>query len=163
MPSQLLVVHERVGNWARQLRPRLAGRPVRLVETRSADDLEAALAGAACPILLVDLARRPRAALEDLDRGLRVSPGALALVLDPEGHEGAALLAREVGASHVAAGPVTPPAVVDLLSRWLPLAQRRSESAGWSAATPEPPEPEPWNWLTPMLNGLACEPRASRN
>ena len=163
MASQLLVIHERITNWARQIRPRLVGDPVRVVETRSASDLEAALAGSACPVVLLDLGRRPRAALDDLDRALRVAPDALVLVLDPESYDGAALLARELGATHVVSGPATPPAVAGLLGRWLPLARRRAESAGWSGSAPEPPEPEPWNWLTPLLNGTAEAPRPPRD
>jgi hypothetical protein len=147
----VVVTHERLGNWARQLRPRFLAWPIRWVETRSTADLEAALAGLACPVVLIDLGRRVRAGLEDLDRAAQAAPGALFLVLDPERHEGVATFARELGATHVVSGPVTPPEVVRLLARWLPLAQRLSERDGWSNA-PEPgPQPEPWNWLTPLL------------
>lgn len=150
----MLVIHERIGTWARHVRPRLtAGGPVRVVESRSAGDLAAALAGAACPVVVLDLGRRPRAALDDLDRALAVAPDALVLVLDPGPHAGAALLARELGATHVLSGPATPPAVAALVARWLPLARRRTEAVGWSVSAPDPPAPEPWNWLTPLLNG----------
>lgn len=161
LSSQALVIHERNGNWARQVRPRLGETPARVLETRSAVDLEAALSGAACPVVLIDLGRRPRAALDELDLVLRVAPDAMVLVLDPESHDGAALLARELGATHVVSGPATPPAVAALLARWLPLSKRRAESAGWSRSAPEPPEPEPWNWLTPLLSGVG-EPGAPR-
>jgi hypothetical protein len=151
----LLVIHERIGHWARHLRPRLADRPVRLAETRSTADLEAALvaAGVACPVVVIDLSRRVRNGLEDLGRALQLAPEALALVLDPLGHDGVALLAREIGATHVITGPTTPPTVVGLLNRWLPLAQRRGELSGWTgpAAGPPEPEPEPWHWLAPLL------------
>jgi len=149
LAGPVLVVHERIGTWARRLRPRLVAWPLRLVETRSGPDLQAAVAGAACPLVLIDLAGRPGPGLDALDRALRVAPDALSLVLDPEAHPGVPLLAWELGATHVVAGPVTPPAVAGLLARWLPLARRRAEAAGWSAT---PPEPEPWNWLTPLLN-----------
>ncbi len=155
----MLVIHERLGTWARHVRPRLAGgSPVRVVESRSPADLAAAVAGAACPVVLIDLGRRPRAALDDLDRALALAPDALVLVLDPEAHAGAALLARELGATHVLSGPATPPAVAALVGRWLPLARRRAEAAGWSVSPPDPPEPEPWNWLTPLLNGAPEAP-----
>jgi hypothetical protein len=84
-------------------------------------------------------------------------------VLDGEAHDGAALLARELGATHVLSGPVPPPAVAALLDRWLPLARRRTETAGWSTAAPEPPRPEPWNWLTPLLDRLEATPHAARD
>jgi DNA-binding NtrC family response regulator len=161
--SQMLVIHERIGSWARQIRGRVHVGGIRVVETRSATDLKKALAGAAYPLVVIDLGRRPRASLEDLDRAMRVAPDALVLVLDPESYEGAALLARELGAAHVMSGPVTPPAVACLLNRWLPLALRRAEAAGWSASAPEPAEPEPWNWLTPLLNGTAEAPRTTRD
>jgi hypothetical protein len=67
-----LIIHERLGNWARQLRPRLAAWPIRLVESRSLADLERALAGTACPILVIDLDRQPRAGLDDLERAARL-------------------------------------------------------------------------------------------
>ena len=123
-----VVIHERLGYWARHLRPRLAAWPIRWAETRSGSDLAAAVKGTACPILLIDLGKRPRAGLEDLDRALQAAPRALALVLDPGSHEGVAPLAREIGASHVISGVATPPAVVGLISRWLPLAQRAVET-----------------------------------
>lgn len=154
--SLAVVIHERRGTWARQLRPRLLAWPIRWLETRSTADLEAALSGMACPILLIDLARPPRAGLEDLDRAAQAAPNALILVLDPEAHEGVATLARELGATHVFSGPVTPPAVAALIARWLPIARRQAEGDGWSTALGPEPEPEPWNWLTPLLAGLAA-------
>ncbi len=81
----------------------------------------------------------------------------MALVLDGEGHEGVETLARELGASHVFSGSFTPPAVAQLLERWIPIAQHRAEQDGWSSASKPEPEPEPWNWLAPYLipNGFA--------
>ena len=35
-----LMLHERLGNWARQLRPRLHNLPIRWFETRSRADLD---------------------------------------------------------------------------------------------------------------------------
>jgi hypothetical protein len=158
-PASLVVVtHEQLGTWARQLRPRLLAWPIRWVETRSTADLEAALAGLACPVVLIDLGRRDRvrAGLDDLDRALQAAPNAMILVLDPQAHEGLATLARELGATHVFSGPVTPPTVAQMIARWLPMAQRQAEGDGW-ASTREPlPAPEPWNWLGPLL---AVRPR----
>jgi hypothetical protein len=147
LASQVLVVHERLGNWARHLRPRAAGWAARLVETRSTSDLEAALGGAPCPLVLIDVAQRPRAALDDLAVALLVAPEALTLVLNPLSLEGVAITARELGATHVVDGTIPPPAVAALLARWLPLAQRRAEAAGVDLEHPTPTEPEPWCWL----------------
>ena len=154
MASQVLVIHERIGNWARQLRPRLSERPVRVIETRSPADLDVAVRGGCLvyPVVLLDLARQVHRGLDDLQRVIAAAPDALVLVLDPLAHAGVALLAREAGAAHVIAGPVTPPAVERLLSRWLLLAQRRQDLDGWTRQASSEPEPEPWNWITPLLS-----------
>jgi CheY-like chemotaxis protein len=149
--SLVVVIHERLGTWARHLRPRFLAWPIRWVETRSTADLEAALTGLACPVVVIDLGRRVRAGLEDLDRAAQAAPNALFLVFDSEAHEGVAVLARELGATHVFSGPVTPPEVARLLARWLPLAQRLAESDGWSSTREPRPAAEPWNWLAPLL------------
>ena len=54
-----VILHERLGNWNRQLRPRLHDRPVRWFETRSRADLDGLLIGLACPVVLIDLGRHP--------------------------------------------------------------------------------------------------------
>ncbi len=137
-----LVVHERLATWARQLRPRVAGWPVHLVETRSAADLRAALAPGRGALVLIDLARGPARGLDDLARCGDATADALVLVLDPGAHPGVPTLARELGAAHVLTGPVNPPEVVGLLDRWCPLALRRAGRDGWGSL----PEPvlEPW-------------------
>ena len=157
MAFQLVVIHERISFWARHLRPRLADSSTRVIETRSRNDLESALhAGrGACPILVIDLGRRPGAGLDDLDRALAVAPGTMTLVLDPAAQSAVALLARELGATHVVSGSVTPPAVHQLLTRWLPLARQRADVVGWEGAAAGPSEPEPWNWLAPYLSETA--------
>ncbi len=138
-----LIIHERIATWARQIRPRVASWPVKVSETRSAADLERALKGSACPLVVADLARWPRQGLDDLERALTPSANALVLVLDPGANAGLAALAREIGGTLVLSGPATPPQVVAVLSRWLPLAQARAEADGWSGE-PEP-EAEPWD------------------
>lgn len=138
-----LIVHERIGTWARQLRPRVAGWPVRLVETRSASDLVAALTGSACPIGVFDLSGRFRAGLDELDRAVDLAPAGLFLAFDDTGRPELADLARELGASHVLPSTTPPPAVVAVLARWLTLARRRAEAEGW-AVTPDEPRPD---WL----------------
>jgi CheY-like chemotaxis protein len=156
--NPVLVIHERHGIWVRHLRPRLADQPIRVVETRSREDLATVLAGGSgvCPIVLIDLARRPRAGLEDLDLARRLAPDSLILLLDPEALEGVALLARELGATDVVTGAATPPQLLRIVTRWLPLSRLRCESAGWSGSATEPPEPEPWNWLTPYFKAISA-------
>ncbi len=151
MASQILVVHERIGMWARQIQPRVAGWPLRLVETRSALDFAPVLTETPCPLVVLDVAHRPRAALEDLDRALVLAPQALALVLNPLATEGVAPIAWELGATYVLDGPCTPPEVIGWLSRWLPLARRRTEAAGRAWSSLAPPEANSWDWLTPYL------------
>ena len=89
-----VILHERRGNWARQLRPRLHNQPVRWFETRSRADLTGVLTGLACPVILIDLGRHPAAGLMDLDLVLRLVSDARVLVLDPGSHDEAAGLAR---------------------------------------------------------------------
>lgn len=140
---QVVVIHERLGYWAGQLRARLADRPIRWRESRSAADLLAAVAAAPpWPIVVLDLGRRPRDGLEALAGASVGSAGMLALVLDPESVPGLAPTAMECGASLVLPGFVPPPRVAELVDRWLPLARRRSDAAGLSTADePDPDDP----------------------
>jgi ActR/RegA family two-component response regulator len=147
----VLVIHERQAQWARQLRPRLASWRVRIVETRTAADLETALRGLACPIVVIDLGQRPLAGLEALDRVVRVAPDALILVLDPAANQEVAVVARALGATHVLEGHALPPAIVSLLERWLPLAQQHAIDSGWSRAPDSPQFAEPWAVLASVL------------
>ncbi len=141
-----LIIHERLARWGRQLRPRVATWPVRVHETRSSSDLVVALGRSACPILIIDLTDRPRQGLEALERAMANSPNLLTLALESGSHPEVLSLARELGATHVVSGLATPPDVMAILARWLPLAIRRAESDGW-AGDPEP-EPEPWEVAT---------------
>lgn len=141
MPPATVVTHERRATWARHLRPRLAGPSglaggVRWVESRSGDDLERAVRAAAAPVVVLDVADRPRAMLEDLDRAARASSSALFLVLDPRAHPGVAPLAFELGATLVLPGIVPPPRVSAMVLRWLRLARRRAEVDGWAPEGP---------------------------
>ncbi len=143
MPSTTVVTHERRATWARHLRPRLAAGagpgPIRWIESRSGDDLERAVRGVSAPVVVLDVADRPRAMLEDLDRAARAAPAGLFLVLDPRAHPGVSALAFELGATLVMAGVVPPPRVAEMVLRWLPLSRRRAESDGWA-----PDDPGPW-------------------
>lgn len=138
MSRTTLIVHERLAHWARQLRPRVATWPVRLVETRSASDLGRVWQGAAYPMVVADLDRWPSRGLADLVRARPIASEALVLVLDPGRNPGVPRLAREVGATQVFSGVVTPPMVFALLERWLGIAQQRAALLGWTGD----PEPE---------------------
>jgi len=155
-----VVIHERLGYWARHLKPRLVGWPIALVETRSAADLEAALRATASPIVVIDVADRPLAAMGDLDRAMRTAPSALVLILDPRAHDGIAPVAFELGASHVLTGGVVPPAVAVFLTRWVRLAQTRNEADGWSL--PAEAEPELWSGLATPPSSSSSTARAAR-
>jgi hypothetical protein len=155
-----VIVHERLGNWVRQLRPRLWDQPVRWFETRSAGDLEDVLAGLACPVVVIDLGRHPAAGWEALGLVALRAPDARILVLDAEAHSAVPGLARQLGATHVVSGFVPPPAIAELLARWIALARRSLEQAGWSRTTVPPSESDPWSWLSEYLNdgGRAFHP-----
>ena len=75
MTRMAVILHERLGTWSAQLRPRLQGRPVHWIETRSAADLDKALLGLACPVVLIDLKRNVVKGLSDLDRLMASFPG----------------------------------------------------------------------------------------
>jgi len=146
-----VILHERLGNWVRQLRPRLHHQPVRWFETRSRADLAGVLTGLASPVVLIDLARHPAAGLMDLDLVVRQASDARVLVLDPESHHEAAGLARELGATHVVSGFVPPPYVAALLTRWIALAERHIERDGWSRTSFPESQSSRWGWLAAYL------------
>jgi hypothetical protein len=133
-----LILHERLGNWARQLRPRLHDLPIRWFETRSRADLDAVLTGLACPIVLIDPGKHLATGLLDLDLVQSRAPDALILVNNPDSHTEVTALARELGATYVLSGFVPPPEVAGLLIRWIALARRRIDRDGWSrTSSPE--------------------------
>jgi hypothetical protein len=146
-----VILHERLGNWVRQLRPRLHDQPVRWFETRSQADLDAVLTGLASPVVLIDLGQRGAAGLNDLNHVFRRASDAWVLVLDPEANDGVARLARDLGATYAVSGFVPPPVVADLLTRWVALAVRRIERDGWSRTSFPETETEPWSWLADLL------------
>jgi hypothetical protein len=141
-----VILHERLGTWSAQLRPRIQGRPVHWIETRTATDLDKALLGRACPVVLIDLRRNVLEGLSDLERMMRLFPGTRVLVLDPDAHDGLAELARELGATHVISGFVPPPEVACLIGRWITLAELQTDRAGWSRpiTADTPLDPEEW-------------------
>jgi hypothetical protein len=146
-----VILHERLGNWNRQLRPRLARQHVRWFESRSTADLRAILVGIAFPVVLIDLSRQPVDGLAALDLVRSRAPEARCLVLDPEAKPDIRSLARELGATHVCSGFVPPPFVAGLVDRWITMARQGIESAGWSLTTFPETATEPWSWLADHL------------
>ncbi|ODT99177.1 MAG: hypothetical protein ABS79_04825 [Planctomycetes bacterium SCN 63-9] len=137
------------------MRPRLHGRGVRWFETRSASDLDKAVARRSTPIAVIDLAQRSLDGLADVDRIRKLAPGSLILVIDPDANDEVAELARELGATLVFSGAVPPPEVSRLLNRWIDLAASRTGREGWSRSDDGDTLPEPWNWLNPYLKGIS--------
>ncbi len=143
-----VILHERLGNWIRQLRPRLYEQPVRWFESRSTRELEVLLTGLAFPVVVIDLDRHAAAGLKDLSLvSLRV-PDARILAIDPEGLAEVAGMARELGATHVFSGFVPPPIIADLVAHWIASARRSIERAGWSRTSFPDSETDPWSWLS---------------
>jgi hypothetical protein len=150
-----LILHERRGNWARQLRPRLSDLPIRWFETRSTADLDAVLTGIAAPVVLIDLASRLVEGLLSLRMILRRASDARVLLLNPDLYPAAAVFARELGATHILSGFVPAPELASLLRRWVMLARSRIEHGGWSRVLNPDLESEPWSWLALYLTDRA--------
>jgi hypothetical protein len=151
-----VILHERLGQWNRQLRPRLHDQRIRWFETRTRGDLDNVLIGLYCPVVLIDLGNHPTTGLQDLERVVDRASDAQVLVLDPECHSGVAGLARELGATHVASGCVPPPWVASLLVRWIELAQRTIDRNGWSVASLADHTTDPWAWLADLIDDPKC-------
>ena len=147
MSRPCIVLHERRGVWAGQLRPRLSSCAVRWLESRSRADLIAGVGASSCPIVVLNLGSRLRANLEDLFQAARAAPNGLFLVLDAEARPGVTTLARELGATHIWSGVAPPPAVADWLRGWIDLAQRRILVDPQHDAPSQEPEPQPWAFL----------------
>ena len=161
MTSGLVITHERRANRAGALKPRLQGQGVRLVETRSLADLASAVAGHPVPVVVIDAGDQSGPTLSALEAIRPIAPEALTIVLDPGRHAGLTDAAREMGATLVLAGVVTPPRLADLVLRWLELAGERAGRAGWfPKARPEGGGPTPWERLlagedpAPFLDAL---------
>jgi hypothetical protein len=148
-----VILHERLGTWIRQLRPRLYDRPVRWFESRATSELDVLLTGLALPLVLIDLGRDAAAGLRDIGLvSLRV-PDARILAIDSGGRPDVAAAAREMGATHVFSGFVPPPVVAELMSHWIMAARLGIERAGWSRTTFPDTETDPWSWLSDYLDG----------
>lgn len=150
-----LVLHEHKTHWARYVRPRAKSWGVRMIETRTAEALLRQFD--ACPVGLGVL---------DLTTNLEATLGALAsadsiddwlvLALNPISSPDLDWVARECGAALVLAGTVTPPRVLSILERWVPLASARSKALGWSARDTS----DESDWITSLLEPPR-QPRSS--
>ncbi|WZO96305.1 hypothetical protein EP7_003296 [Isosphaeraceae bacterium EP7] len=147
--TRTIITHERRGLWARQLRPRFPSESIRWVETRSTADLRAALLGRSRPIVVLDLGDPLRRGLAELAEAREAAPDALIVVVEPRSRPAAVALAPEMGATLVLPGVVVPPAMVNLLTRWIALADARSDADGWS------PDREPKPGLIDELIAIA--------
>ncbi len=140
-----IILHERRSRWARRLRPLADGWGVRIIETRSPPELEAAASGSACPVVLVEAAARPRTALFEVNAARQTAPSALILaIVDREWPEYSLALA-EAGATITLPATIPPPLVIETIGHWVDLARDRSGRAGW--ADDRRPVPEPWEAL----------------
>ena len=146
-----LILHERRGNWARSLRPRMGDLPIRWFESRSTADLLDAARGLTAPVVLIDLGEEPYGPLEDLTRLIDVSPSARVLILDPWERPEVGESARALGASHRISGFVPPTEVAELLARWVLLAAEETDRQGWSRPLPADPARQPLAWIDELI------------
>lgn len=157
-PPPVVVLHERSGGWARQLRSRLGAGPARWVETRSTAELLDAVAGGASPVVLIEAGRDPEAALRDLAMVVARGSSPLTLFIDPIGRPEVVEMAREFGATHVGAGRFTPPEVAALIGRWIELSARAGAREGWSRPRPADPARNPSAWVDELVAEAARPP-----
>ncbi|MDG3003580.1 hypothetical protein [Paludisphaera mucosa] len=163
-PPPVVVLHERSGAWARQLRPRFQREPVRWFETRSTADLLAAISAATTPIIVIEAGPDPIPALRDLAAVLARGSSPLVLLLDAEGRPEVAAVARELGASLAEPGRATPPQVAAWLARWLALAAKAIRAEGWSRPSPADPAREPTAWIEEQIAAAArIEPESDED
>ncbi len=156
-----VILHERLGNWSGQLRRRLADRPIRWFETRSAADLAGVLDGLAAPVVLIDLGRQLVQGLSDLTMVRDRCSDAFVLVLDPDANEDVPDLARELGATRVISGFVPPPDVANLIDRWIGLSSRAIDRGEWTRPLTANLSLGPEEWLESILaEGQRAGPRA---
>jgi DNA-binding response OmpR family regulator len=126
-----LILYERLAHWYRVLAAHLAEKPIRLVETRTADEMEQALDRSALPLVLIDLGDHPERALGVLERAARHRSEPIILVLVPQADPHLECVARELGVGDVLTRDVTPPELLALLQRWVLVLIRRLEKGGW--------------------------------
>ena len=69
--------------------------------------------------------------------------------------------ARELGATQVLSGPVTPIQVLDVMTRWLSLAQERVKLSELSLSESEPSGTDPLGWLESHIQRVSAGQRAT--
>lgn len=159
-PPPVVVLHERSGSWARQLRARLGNGPARWVETRSTADLLEAIAGAAAPVVLIEAGPDPAPSIHDLARVVARGSSPRILFIDPLGRLEAMDAARELGATLAVSGSAAPPEVAGLIGRWIELSRQAGAREGWSRPRPADPVRDPSAWIDDLVaestQGLDC-------
>lgn len=155
-PPPVVVLHERSGVWARQIRSRLGDVHARWFETRSAADLLAAASACTSPVVLIEAASDPAPALRDLALLAASASSPLILFVDPKGRPEVLGPARELGATLAASGRVTPPEVASLVARWLGLGRRALAREGWTRPIPADPAREPAEWVEEVVAEAAA-------
>jgi hypothetical protein len=141
-----LVIHERVANWTRQIRPHAASWPVRLVETRSGPEFRAAVARHGPSVAVVGLGNDPSGELMALHQAIESAPQLLSLVLEPAGRPGVVDLAREAGATMAYGTWEPPPRIIRLLRRLVDRAVVLQAACGWldESFHPSPDDLDAW-------------------
>lgn len=126
-----MVIHERLAHWTRQLRPYEGAWSVRLIETRSSDELFEAVSRAGTCVVVARLGDDPAGELGRLHEALTASPGTLCVLHDPLDRPGVQALARELGAAVAWGSEALPPEVVRLLERFTEIIRERRDRGGW--------------------------------
>ncbi len=152
-----MVLHERSGGWARQLRARLDHVPVRWFETRATAELLAAVSACTSPVVLIEAGAEPIPALHDLARVVARGAEPRVLFLDPASRPDVLGAARDLGATLAESGRITPPEVAALLARWIALAGRAVEREGWTRPLPADPVREPAAWVEEVVAEAVAE------
>lgn len=155
-PPPVVVLHERSGAWARQLRARLDDVPARWFETRSTADLLAATRACTSPVVLIEAAPDPAPALRDLAVLAASASSPFVLFVDPRGRPEVLGAARESGATRAVSGRVTPPEVAALAARWISLAGRAVDREGWTRPIPADPARDPAAWVEEVVAEAAA-------
>lgn len=140
-----LILHERIGRWARQFRPRADAWGVRLIESRSLSDLESALGLSSAPIVIVDFRDRAQPPFDAIVLTRMIASNSLILAVIPGAEPHLGMDAVEAGAtiSRHTTSPLLD--TLNLIERWVKLAKSRSETGGWSPD--RSPTPEPWETI----------------
>lgn len=151
----VVVLHERLGGWARQLRPRLAGSPARWIETRSTAELLVAITGGASPVILIEASQDPEGNLREVALVVERGGSPLVLFIDPLDRSDVMDLGRELGATLTVGGRCTPPEVAELIGRWIGLSARANAREGWSRPRPADPLRDPSAWIEELVANAA--------